>query len=50
MLLRGKLLAGWLADPDPPCCHRYYPPQDIEGVRPADGGWFVVQSRPQVMH
>ncbi|KAL4424419.1 hypothetical protein ABPG77_005662 [Micractinium sp. CCAP 211/92] len=25
-------------------------PQDIEGVRTADGAWFVVQSRPQVLH
>ena len=25
-------------------------PQDIEGVRTADGSWHVVQSRPQVLH
>jgi hypothetical protein len=25
-------------------------PQDIEGVRTADGGWYVVQARPQVLH
>lgn len=25
-------------------------PQDIEGVRTADGAWYVVQSRPQVLH
>lgn len=24
--------------------------QDIEGVRTAEGAWYVVQSRPQVLH